>query len=245
MSQAETAIAADASAFYFNPAGLSRHSEYRLLSVSQRFVSELDNFGIQAAVIDSKTEDPLHWGFLFNFARDKLAARFQDYAFVTSYNYQNFILLGVGQRFSNFDQRTQTPDKWTYGLNAGLLLFATDNVALGFSVDNVYRNHSDKFTNPVILRTGVSANFQELRIGLDLERNQSKGKTFGRAGVEYQASRMVQVRTGAFCDTKKDDLGYSLGLGISPAEGFQLNFGWLDQLKSSMTLWATDLTFKF
>lgn len=245
VANAVTSIASHTSAFYFNPAGISRHSEYRLVSASPRFIESADNFGVQAAVIDGKTEDPLHWGFSYNFARSESVARFHDFVLGTSYNFNNRVLIGVGQRLTNFDRRALTPEKWTYGINAGALVFVTDHIAFGASFDNFVRSNESAITNPVIFRSGVSANFERFRIGLDAERDQSNTKTTGRMGGEWQATQLMQSRAGFFSDTAQKDIGYTLGLGFKPSEIFQLNLAFMDQLKSSVMIYVTDVVFKF
>lgn len=242
---ATTAVADGADAFYKNPAGLSRKSEYRYMHLGNRFIDNFRNWGVMGGFIDGKTQEPLAWGFLFNYARSKREARFQDYSLATSYGFSHVLMIGLGHRLSNYDRAQFTPNRWVYSLNPGVLLFVSDQIAFGASIDGAFRSYSDKYASPFVYRGGASLNFKEWRASLDVERNESLKRSYLRTGAEGHLMNSLILRGGFFSDAKQKDIGYTLGLGYEPSTFLQLSTGFMDQLKSSTQAYLADLSVKF
>ncbi len=238
---AYVSIADDLSAFSLNPAGLSRNSENRMLAFDNRYVNRFRNWALQGAIIDGKTEDPLHWGFHFNIVETDIV-EMDQYTLGLSYSYENYILVGISQRLTNFDTSGMTRDVWIYTMNAGGLWFVTDFLSLAAAVQNAFRSVADTTLVPVRLTGGLSFNFKYARLSTDLQKDLSNRRLILRGGVEIQplVSEM-SLRAGLFRDFDSEDSGYTLGMTTEPVKGFGIDFGFSDQLDSSLKIFSAGI----
>ena len=237
VSGAYASIADDASAFMTNPAGISRHAEERKLFFGTRFYDGFKRWGLNAAVIDGITEDPLHWGFKFDTTRTQELQR-EFYSFATSYSFKNVVLLGINHHFDVFRETPLNQSKWLFALDAGVLIFASDFISFGAATTRFYRSKKDSSLAPFKYSAGASLNFRKFRAGAAVERNQSERRVVLKSGVEVQPVKFLMVRAGYFSDRTGNDRGYSLGMGVDPSERFRLDIAFLDHLKSSYKVFS-------
>lgn len=232
------AIADDSSAFSTNPAGISRTAEYRRIYVSSRFY-RLDSsaqakgsqWGLQSSVIDGITEDPIHWGFNFDTTRTAPTKR-QKYELATSIDFKNLILIGLTHRFSQYNRTPTNSASWVFTMDAGVLAFITDYLALAATTKNFVRSKKDKNLSPFTYGAGLSLNFKPLRISAEAEREHSLPQTWIRSGLEYTLTPYVISRAGYFQDRTRDQYGFTLGMSVLPDHRFNLDLAYLQQLKS-------------
>src|SRR5690606_38769376 len=119
---AYTSIADDQSAFFLNPAGISRHAQERKLYFSTNFHDRIKDWQLSGGFIDGITEDPLHFGFLFNTVRTGDYKK-DEYILAPSLNLRNIVLIGVTNRIVKFNSSPGTPDTWEFAADAGVLIF--------------------------------------------------------------------------------------------------------------------------
>ncbi len=235
-------IADDLSAFYLNPAGLSRNSESRIFAMGGTALENTKkNFGLHAALIDGKTEDPLHWGFLFNMAKTD-SRRFYDYILASSYSYQGFLMLGIQNRISSFELPT---DKTAFSISVGALALLGENLTLSISGSNLYRTHTDGVDLPLSFGGGGSFNLEMIRLAFNFERLHEQNKTYGRIAGEILLGENMMVRGGYLSDIHAADRAWSAGLSLMPTEGSSLDVGYLHYLNADFFVLNTGLTIRF
>lgn len=223
----------DQSAFSQNPAGLSRHSENRKIFLSNHFVDGWKNWALQGAVIDGKTEDPLHWGFSFNSVHTDLERK-DRYSLGLSFNWKNLFLVGLTNDLFNFGNASLTTDEWSYGMNFGALAFIGDYIAIGGAVIHAVKMRNDANPLPRSYNGGLSLNVLKFRLDAEIHRDQDRKKFIYRSGLEYQPMDSTTFRAGYHQDQSGDEKIYSFGVTLNPVGNrFSLDLGYLDQLKSS------------
>ncbi len=247
VSGAYRAIADDASAFETNPAGISRHSEYRRLYASSRFYS-LDktdagdslNWGLNTSIIDGITEDPLHWGFSFDTTRSN-PLKLQKYSLATSLNIKNIVLVGLGHRFFQFNRTIAFTPEWIFGMDLGVLAFPLDFLSVGAVVKNFVRSKNDSNKAPVEFGGGAALNLKRLRLAFDIEKNYSRAATFFMSGLEFSFTPISILRGGYYQDRTHSEYGYSVGMSVSPDPKFGMDLGFVDQLKSDYMVFSAGI----
>jgi hypothetical protein len=235
-------IADDLSAFYLNPAGLSRNSESRIFAMGATALENTkDNFGLRAALIDGKTEDPLHWGFLFNMAQTE-SRRFYDYILASSYSYQGFLMIGIQNRISSFELPT---DKTVFSVSVGALALLGENLTLSVSGSNLYRTQTDQADLPLSFGGGGSLNLETIRFAFNFERLHEPNKTYGSFAAEILLSENMMARGGYLSDIHAADRAWSAGLSLMPTEGSSLDVGYLHYLNADFFVLNTGVTIRF
>lgn len=234
LSGATTATATDFSALSTNPAGISRHSESRLIGVDNRYFKKGRNWGLGVGVIDGVTEDPLHWAFHINTVHTR-ELEMDQYTFGTSYNHNDILLIGVSHRLTKFHPALSIiNDGLYYSLGAGILALVSDHISLGLGGQNLFRSERYGSILPSRVVGGMAANFMTVRGDIDLERNLSNENWVLKSGVEYKVSDAITFKVGWNQNLTHEDKGYSLGNSISIVDRLNLDFGFLDQLNSSI-----------
>lgn len=242
---AYVSFADDSSAFTLNSAGISRNLEERSLGASYRIFKKRRDFGFRAFVIDGKTENPLGWGFLFDWARTREDWH-QDYRLGLSFNYKNILMIGSSSVFSRYSPTSVTTrDYWQYANDFGALAFIGNYIAVGVSAKNIIRTKGE--TSPYRLLAGVSGNFRQARLSLEGERNLTDEIWIARAGAELKPFQTVTVRGGGYFGRYKDastERGYTLGLSLHPLNKFMMDFAYHDRIKSDERSFMVGLSFR-
>ena len=242
---AYTSFADDSSAFNLNPAGLGRNLEERSLGASYRLYEKRRDFGLRAYVIDSKTENPLSWGFLFDWARTREDWH-QDYRLGLSFNYKNYLMIGSSSVMSRYATSTiTTRNYWQYANDVGALAFIGDMIAVGATLKNFVRTKAA--TVPYRLLGGASLNLQSLRLSIDAERNFTNRITIGRSGIELKPFQSFTLRGGGYFgryQNSSTEKGYTLGASFAPAARFSVDLGFHDRLKSDERSYVAGMNFR-
>ncbi len=239
---AYSSIADDSSAFYLNPAGLSRNSEARLFATTGTFLENTrDNFGITAALMDGKTEDPLHWGFLFNMARTE-SRRFYDYVLASSYSYDGFLMVGIQNRLSSFELPS---DKTAFSISAGALALLGENLTLSIWGANLYRTDTENPDLPLSFGGGGSFNLETIRLAFNFERLPEPNKVYAQMAGELLIGENMMLRGGYLSDIHAADRAWSAGLSLLPTEGSSLDVGYLHYLNADFFVLNSGLTIRF
>jgi len=238
---AYVSIVDDDSAFQLNPGGISRHAESRSLIFHSTFVEKASSWALGGAVIDGLTEDPLHWGFQFNTVHtEKL--KMEYYNLASSYNFRDFILIGVTNQLTKFHHSALTSNPLIFTMSAGVLIFATDTVSIGLSVLNPVRTRESGILAPVKFLGGGGFNLKHLRAGLDYERDFSNRINTIRMGVELQPlTASFSLRGGFYREITHGIFGYTTGFTATPTESLGVDFAFLDQLNSEFKAFTTGL----
>ncbi len=239
---ATTSIADGSSAFNLNPAGLSRHSERRFFDVHSKFFQKRpkENWSVGGSVIDGKTEDPLHWGFRFNSVHTERIKR-DTYDLALSFNFKNIVLAGISNQLSDFDRALETPERWTYSMNAGLLLFATDFLSVGAAMSNLLRSTRAATIEPVKGRLGLSFNWIWFRVAADWERDFSHKTNEGRTSLELNPIDMMKFRAGYYRNFTTKAHGLGLCTSVAVFDRLSLDFSLLDAFNSSLRVFTGGL----
>ncbi|PIR23604.1 MAG: hypothetical protein COV44_01860 [Deltaproteobacteria bacterium CG11_big_fil_rev_8_21_14_0_20_45_16] len=237
-------FADDQSAFTANPAGISRHSEYRKIFLGQHFVDGWKDWALQAAVIDGKTEDPLHWGFSFNTVHTNLERK-DRYSLGLSFNWRNLFLIGFTNDLFNFGNKTLTNDEWSYGMNFGTLIFLGDYVSIGAAIIHGVKMRDDANPLPRSYNAGLSLNLLKLRMGAEVDRDQDRKKFIYRGSFEYQPMESTTLRAGYHQDQSGHEKIYSFGISLQPVgDRFGLDLGYLDQLESNFETFSVGMSLR-
>lgn len=241
---AYVAVADDESAFFQNSAGISRNLEQRRLSARASAMSRVRDFDFSASVIDAKTENPLSWGFDFNWARTR-DEWFQDFALATAFNYRNFIMVGSQSKFTNFNTAAVTKDYWLFSVDFGALAFLGDFISLGVNAKNLIRTKLEGA--PILFIGGLAFNHRVFRVSLDAERNFTADINSLRTGLEVQPVNSVVLRGGFLYSRRsgKDEKSYTLGLSLNLLKKLSLDAGFLDRLESEFKSTSAGLSFIF
>ncbi|MDB5038354.1 MAG: hypothetical protein JWQ35_1882 [Bacteriovoracaceae bacterium] len=234
------AIADDQSAFNINPAGISRNSEYRRLYLNSRIYNDFKHWGLNAALIDGITEEPIQWGFLFDTTRT-LAIKKEQYVFASSYNWKNYVLIGTTAKFTQFNRSLNYTPTWLFATDAGLLFFPTDYLSFGATLKNFIRSKTRSSLAPVFYGAGIAINLQKLRADLDIERNESDKESVFRGGVEFFLTPSVLIRGGYYQDRKRVDSGVTVGASAqNDRVGFDIGF--LDAIHSDYKVFSMGIS---
>lgn len=239
---AYTAIADDPTAFVLNPAGLSRNAGYRRIYFNGRFYRDFKHWGLNASLIDGMTEDPIHWGFRFDTTRT-LELKREQYIFASSYSFRNIVMVGTNTRITQFNRSTNFDPAWIFTMDAGVLGFVNDYLSLGVAVKNFVRSETSSTMAPVSFSGGLAVNLERFRFDFDAERNQSIKQIVFRGGAEVSVTPYAILRGGYFQDRQRIESGYSLGATFRPDPRFNLDVGFLDQLRSSYRIFSLGMTF--
>lgn len=235
-------ISDDQSAFFVNPAGISRNKENRYFFVSSDFVGSgmsggKADFALKGGVIDGKTEDPLHWGFLFNGVHTDLERK-DFYVLSSSINFEGFLMIGTSSKLINFGNARNTQDQWAYALDLGIMVFLHDMISVGFHLPNLLSNAKTQNNLDRRYGVGLSLNMRELRVGVDLERNQTEAKMMLQSGIEYRLVPNFFVRGGYFRNLDNKEHGYSLGTSSELSKRLFIDASFLDELNSNFNLFS-------
>jgi hypothetical protein len=239
---AYTAIVDGASAFNLNPAGLSRNAQYRRLYIDSRFYKDFRHWGLKTALIDGVTEDPVHWGFLFDTTHTRELKK-EQYVVSASSGFKDIIFFGTSTRFTHFRESPAATSQWMFSIDTGLLAFVSDHISLGASLKNLLRPENSANLIPFSYAGGLGLNFKYFRLDLDAERNHSGHQLTFRAGGEWMVSPYVVLRAGYFQDRTRTEYGYSIGGSYQMDPRFGLDIGFLDQLHSSYKIFSAGLSF--
>lgn len=242
MAGTARAIAADQSAFFENPAGLSRHSKHRVFVSDYSLLTGLGSSGadwaLKAGVIDGITEDPLHWGFLYSGVHTDLQRK-DRYVFSSSFNYEDFLMLGVSSKVIRFGNASVTSRDWVYGIDLGALVFLTDHLAVASFIENIGRfDYNGVNSMPRVYGGGASLNFVNWRLGVDVERNHTDELLTVQTGIEYRVSPALTMRAGYFRELTEKEHGYSLGTSSELFRKLSIDFSFLDQLESNLRIFS-------
>ncbi len=241
---AYTSIADDESAFYLNAAGTARRMNGRQIFVHNHFLDGAKKWNLKAGFIDGITEAPLTFGFLFS-TLNTAERKKDDYIANTSFNWENYAMIGLSHHILRLRQARTTSSKWAYGLDSGVLIFPHDIVAIGVHFRNFYRTFESTIELPRVLVAGLSLNLRKLRISVDGERNFSTQTHELRAGLEYSISSFMILRGGYFTDRKNQQNGYTTGVQIHYAENVSADFAFVDFLHSDTFTYTAGMKFNF
>lgn len=232
IGKAFTALADDAQAIYFNPAGLYQlnahevllaHSgligarmEYIAYAVPTRsfgtFGVNLINFG--AEELESRT--PENWQFQPTW--------FAENAFIAGYAYNPWPFLGFGANLKLITKNYAEFSAVGAGADIGILLELPRPLSFGLTFQNLLQprlqlvTYEDRY--PQTLRAGIAARLLENRVRLVIDgvatdfADSSKRDINARGGVEFEIVPNVLTPRVGF-----DPNDISLGLGIHNAWG--------------------------
>lgn len=234
---AYSAIADGSSSLWLNPAGLSRNAENRLFFAQNHFVNDTKNWALGISLIDGKTEDPLHWGFLFDTVHTQEIEK-DLFALGTSAGFFDTIFVGLTSRLVNYNRAQLTPERWAYSTDFGALAFLGDYVAIGATLQNTIRTYESPDFHPVKLNGGASFNFKRFRTALEVQRDFSKEAWLFRGGVEYQALQFTVVRGGYYRNRTGDESGLTAGLTLQFGQQFGIEGAYLDRLDSDIRYYS-------
>jgi hypothetical protein len=210
LSHSDVALAIDAYALFNNPAGLAQQN-WRELSIyyspSPFGISKLAN---GSAVYHEPTK-------LGSFAIAYTSYGFNLYkenSIFVSYSkmiFSNFFC-GITLNYKNISIQNYGNDN-TLTLLLGGLAYLTNNLRIGFTLDNITRSTfgGDDNQIPIIFDIGLSYNLiDELSINIALQKEIDMNSSI-RVGVDYQIIQYLNLRIG----TMNEPSSFSAGIGIN------------------------------
>lgn len=241
---AYASIVDDESAFFQNPAGTGRNINRRQIFAENHFLNAANRWNLKAGFIDGVTEAPFTFGFLFS-TLHTIERKKEDYIANTSINWDNFIMIGLSHHLLRMREALRTRSKWAFGLDAGILAFPFEFLAIGVSFRNFYRTFESVEELPRVLMSGISLNFKDIRIGFDAERNFSSQSHEFRCGIEYSLLDFTIIRAGYFTDRHGSQKGYTTGVQLHYMENVSADFAFVDFLQSNDSTYSMGLKFNF
>ncbi len=210
LSNSDVALSNDVFSLFNNPAGLSQMNWREVgiyYSPAPFGLSELAN-GYAAyhepSSIGSFSIGGMSYGFDL-YRESKIIIGY-------SYNYLNRIFAGIAINYQTVSIRNYGNDG-AFFLNLGVLAYISNNLRLGFSVQNVNRATFGKDDDqiPMILNTGLSYDVvDDLTLNFAVEKD-IKYKPSIQFGINYDIIEYLSIRTGFANEPSK----YSAGIGIN------------------------------
>ncbi|MDD5627638.1 MAG: PorV/PorQ family protein [Elusimicrobia bacterium] len=220
---AYTALASDANAMLYNPAGLGRvrrheatfmHHQY-VEDMSQEYVSLATRYGVGAQI------NYLRWGSLgrttYSRADGTLGSfTINDLAVAAGYGMSvgDALSLGATGKYIMESNDNVTASGWAGDLGAMLSLPEVPWLTLGLAVqklgpDITFYQRAEKL--PLTVRFGAAAKFSDLTVAADFSKNRFD-EPRAAAGVEKIVFKAMAVRLG-FTSRNDADIGISGGAG--------------------------------
>ena len=210
LSNSDVALSNDVFSLFNNPAGLSQ-MDWREVGIyyspAPFGLSELANGYVayhEPSSIGSFALGGMSYGFDL-YRESKIILGY-------SYNYLNRFFAGIAVNYQTVSIHNYGNDGAFY-LNLGGLAYISNNLRLGFSVQNINRATFGKDDDqiPVIINTGLSYDvIDELSINFALEKD-IKYKPSIQFGINYDIIEFLSIRTGFANEPSK----YSAGIGIN------------------------------
>ncbi|MDD5772725.1 MAG: PorV/PorQ family protein [bacterium] len=243
MGKAFTAIADDASASYWNPAGLAQLNKNEFMFMYSK------PFSLVSGIQNENIAFALPFSFDYNYENLKAAVGFNIiYSAVDGIKGYTEQALPTGEEFSNRDmayllscgvngliqntdlgitfkiisQKIYTYSDYGFGADIGSL-YHWQNFRFGLVLQDVLqakiklKDTSDII--PVKLKTGIAYSIPDIftvSMGLDLIRNRDLKEHFG---IEYTIAKLVSLRGGYTTDTNE----ITAGLGFKK-EAYEINY---------------------
>jgi hypothetical protein len=145
---------------------------------------------------------------------------------------------------TKFHEASFTRDGLYYSLGLGALGFVSDYFSIGIATQNLVRSEKYGSVLPTRFSSGLGFNFQLFRADLDLERNLSNKEWISKSGIEIKPSDTIIFRAGWHQNFTREDKGYSLGSSVSLLDHANLDFGFLDQMNSSIIIVSGGMSIK-
>ena len=210
LSNSDVALSNDVFSLFNNPAGLSQMNWREVgiyYSPAPFGLSELANGYVayhEPTSIGSFSIGGMSYGFDL-YRESKIIIGY-------SYNYLNKFFVGVAVNYQTVSIRNYGNDG-AFFLNFGVLGYASNNLRLGFSVQNINRatfgNDDDQI--PMIINTGLSYDVvDDLTLNFAVEKD-IKYKPSIQFGINYDIIEYLSIRTGFANEPSK----YSAGIGIN------------------------------
>lgn len=210
LSNSDVALSDDVFALFNNPAGLSQMdwretgiyyspAPFGFTELANGFLAYNEPFSFGSVSIGAMT-----YGFDL----------YRETKFITgfSYNYNNNFFFGVALNFHNVSIKNYGSDLAFY-LNTGGLAWLTNNLRIGFSIQNLNRATFGKEEDqiPVIFNSGFSYDLlSSLRINAAVEKDIRYPFSF-KFGIGYDIIKYLSLRTGFSTEPSE----YSAGIGIN------------------------------
>ncbi len=210
LSNSDVALSNDVFAIFNNPAGLAQMNwrevgiyyspaPFGFTELANGFLAYNEPFSFGSVSIGAMT-----YGFDL----------YRETKFITgfSYNYNNNFFFGIAANIHNVFIKNYGSDLAFY-INAGGLAWLTDDLRIGFSIQNLNRatfgNEEDQI--PMILNSGFSYDIlSNLRINAAVEKDIRYPFSF-KFGIGYDIIKYLSLRTGFSTEPSE----YSAGIGIN------------------------------
>jgi hypothetical protein len=210
LSNSDVALSNDVFCLFNNPAGLSQMNWREIgiyYSPAPFGLSELANGYVayhEPTYLGSFAVGGMSYGFDLY--------RESKFSIGYSYNYQNIFFAGLAVNYQTVSIQNYGNDGALY-FNFGGLAYITNNLRLGFSVQNINRATfgDDDDQIPMIFNTGFSCDVvNDLTVNFAVEKD-IKYKASLQFGINYDIIEYLSLRTGFSNEPSK----YSAGIGIN------------------------------
>lgn len=210
LSHSDIALANDVYALFNNPAGLSQQN-WREISV---YYSP-SPFGINKLANSSAVyHEPTNYGSFaiaysnYGFELYKENNLYVSYSKIISKNF----FLGTTLAYRNLSIKNYGSDN-AITVMIGGLAYLTDNLRIGFAIDNITRSSFGNENNqiPMLFNFGFSYTFlSKLIFNSAIEKEIDKNSSL-RVGIDYEIIKYLNLRIG----TMNEPSSFSAGLGIN------------------------------
>lgn len=226
MGSAFTGLADDASAPYFNPAGLAFLDEHQLmlmhaplfLDTDYNYVASAHPFGDRWGTLALSDAMLLSDKFELrdiNNAKTGSDGSLTNNSIYASYARKLHQKVGVGANVKLLQQKIAGMSDSAFGLDAGILVHPLSFLSVGASFSNINSPsvtlQSSKDVYRPISRFGVAADVfrNKLMLTVDLVKI-SQQKALYATGAEFRPNRLLSLRTGFNANRS-----YTLGMGVN------------------------------
>ncbi|NWF90947.1 MAG: hypothetical protein HXY50_15990 [Ignavibacteriaceae bacterium] len=210
MAASDVGMSDDVFAVFNNPSGLGQicwreigvyysPSPFGLTELANGFIAYNEPFGFGSLAVGG-----MSYGFEL-YRENKIT-------FASSYYYSKHIFFGVSLNFHTISIQNYGSDN-AYYINLGGLFYLTNNLRLGFSVQNLNRASfgKDNGNIPQIMNTGFSYDFNnDFTFNLAVEKDTRYNYSL-RGGFEFNIIENLSLRSGFSNEPSQ----YSAGLGIN------------------------------
>jgi len=246
MGEAAAAYVDDASALYYNPAGLAKIEKIDLLFMHSEWLLGMNHEYFAGAFAIEKIGT---FGLSFNYwgagtmpgvtIRGDTTYEFSMYDWTANLGYaRDFGKLDLGFGFKFLSEKNESLSTWAVALDfGGMYDLPIKGLQAGISLSNIgtsLKLDQDSYALPILLRFGWRYNFMNLGFAQDLII--SNADDLGVAlGAEYWIAEMMALRLGYRNGSDVDGLsGLRAGLGIA-LKGFGLDYGFAPYGKLGLT----------